>query len=186
MLKNGHLELNRGPQWFAVYTQSRQEKCLAKYFDQRAIECYLPLYRSARRWKDGSRVSLELPLFPGYIFVHIQRHERVRVLELPGVVRIVCGTGGELLSLPDTAVDALRGGLAEHAVQPHPFLGVGERARIRYGALAGMEGVVVRYKGSLRVVLTLELIMRSIAVEVSCEDLEPVESRYDLEYRVSA
>ena len=173
---DGLSEAPRRSNWFAVYTTSRHEKRVAQHLSQRQIEFYLPLYRSERKWSDGSRVTLELPLFPGYIFVHIERAERVRVLNVPGALAVVGGTGGEPAPLPDDAIDALRSGLQLRAAEPHPLLTVGQRARIRSGALAGMEGVVVRKKNSFRVVLTLEHIMRSIAVEVGEEDLEPLHS----------
>jgi transcription antitermination factor NusG len=162
------------PKWFAVYTTSRHEKRVAQHLTQRQIEYYLPLYRSERKWNDGSRVTLDLPLFPGYLFVHIKRTERVRVLDVPGALAVVGGTGREPVALPDEAIDALRTGLHLRRVEPHPLLNVGQRARIRSGALAGMEGVVVRWKNSFRVILTLEHIQRSIAVEVGGEDLEPL------------
>jgi transcription antitermination factor NusG len=94
------------------------------------------------------------------------------VLNVPGALAIVGGTGGEPAPLPDTAIAALQSGLAQEHVEPHSLLTVGQRARIRSGAFSGMEGVVVRKKGGFRVVLTLELIMQSIAVEVNESDLE--------------
>ena len=160
--------------WFAVYTISRHEKRVAQHLTQREIEYYLPLYRSQRKWNDGSRVTLELPLFPGYLFVRIRRTERVRVLDVPGALAVVGGTGREPVALPDESIEALRTGLHLRRAEPHPLLTVGQRARIRSGALAGMEGVVLRMKNSLRVVLTLQHIQRSIAVEVDGDDLEPV------------
>lgn len=160
------------PQWYAVYTQPRHEKSLARYMDMRQIECYLPLYRSRRRWKDGSRVTVDLPLFPSYIFARIHRQEKVRVLELPGAVSVITGTGGDPQPMPDTVIEGLRKGLSEGGVQPHPLLMVGERVRICRGALSGMEGIISRQKGDMRVVITLELIMRSLSVEVNGEDLE--------------
>ena len=162
--------------WFAVYTVSRHEKRVAQYLTQREIEYYLPLYRSARKWSDGSKVTLELPLFPGYLFVHIKRSERVRVLSVPGALAVVGGTGREPVPLPEGTIDALRTGLHLRAAEPCSLLTVGQRARIRSGALAGMEGVVVRKKNGFRVVLTLEHIMQSIAVEVAADDLEPFEA----------
>ena len=162
------------PRWFAVYTTSRHEKRVAQHLALREIEYYLPLYRSERKWSDGSRVTLELPLFPGYLFVRIRRNERVRVLDVPGALTVVGGTGGEPVALPDDAIEALRTGLYLRKAEPHPLLTVGQRARIRSGALAGMEGVVMRMKNSFRVILTLEHIQRSIAVDVSGDDLEPV------------
>ena len=172
---DGLLDSRIAPRWFAVYTTSRHEKRVAQHLAHRQIEHFLPLYRKEREWKDGSRGTLDLPLFPGYIFVHIPRTERVRVLEVPGALAVVGGTGREPAPLPDAAIEALRGGLLLRRAEPHPLLIVGQRARIRSGAFAGMEGVVVRKKNSFRVVVTLEQIMRSIAVEVDESDLEPVE-----------
>ena len=161
-----------GADWFAVYTTSRHEKRVAEHFSYREIEHFLPLYRSERKWKDGSRVTLDLPLFPSYIFVHIAMAERVRVLSVPGALAVVGGTGGEPAPLPDAAIAALRRGLESREAEPHPLLTVGRRARIRCGAFAGMEGVVVKKKNGFRVVLTLEQIMRSMAVEVDEGELE--------------
>lgn len=162
------------PRWFAVYTVSRHEKRVAQHLTHRQIEFYLPLYRSERKWSDGSRVTLDLPLFPGYLFVHIKRTERTQVLSVPGTLAVVGGTGREAAPLPDAAIEALRTGLHLRRAEPHPLLTVGQWARIRSGALAGMEGIVLRKKNSCRVVLTLEHIQRSIAVEVDGDDLEPV------------
>jgi transcription antitermination factor NusG len=168
-----------GPQpshWFALYTASRHEKRVAQHLSQREIEFYLPLYKSKRKWSDGSRVTLDLPLFPSYLFIHIQRSERGRVLGVPGALAVVGGTGGEPAWLPDATIDALRSGMETRQVRPHPLLTVGQRVRIRSGALTGFEGIVVRNKNSLRVVLTVEHIMQSYAMEVALEDLEPLGS----------
>jgi transcription antitermination factor NusG len=100
----------------------------------------------------------------------------VKVLEVPGVVAIVGGAAGQMARLPEAEVEALRSGLHLRQAEPHPLLTVGRRARIRTGALAGLEGIVVRKKNSLRVVLTMDLIMQSIVVEVDGEELEPVDS----------
>jgi transcription antitermination factor NusG len=159
------------PRWFAVYTTPRHEKRIAEHFGQREIESYLPLYRTHRRWKDGSNVTLELPLFQSYIFVRIGQNERVRVLEVPGVQRII-GSGNRPAPLPDFEIESLRADLHKCNFEPHPFLAVGDRARIKHGAMAGMEGFVVRTNNSLRIVLTLDLIMRSVAVEVESANLE--------------
>ena len=163
-------------EWFAVYTTCRHEKRVAQHLSHRQIEHHLPLYRSERKWRDGSRVALDLPLFPCYIFVHIHRTARAQVLQVPGALAVVGGTGGEPAPLPDAAIQALMSGLEQERVEPSPLLTAGQRARIRSGAFAGMEGVVQRKKGGLRVVLTLQLIMQSIAVEVDETDLELVEA----------
>lgn len=152
----------------------RHEKRVEQHLRLREVESFLPLYRSPRKWRNGLKVVLELPLFPGYIFVRIRRSERVKVLEVPGVLAIVGGTAGEMAHLPIAEIEALRSGLHLRQAEPHPLLTVGQRARIRSGAFAGLEGVVVRKKNSLRVVLTLDLIMQSIAVEVDGDELEAV------------
>jgi transcription antitermination factor NusG len=172
----GPREMQQTPNWFAIYTTARHEKSVGHYLSVKEIEHYVPLYRAQRRWSDGSVVTLELPLFPGYLFVHIDRSERVRVLQVPGVLSFVSGTGGQPASLPEAEIDALRAGLPFRQAAPHPLLTVGQRARIRSGALAGMQGVVVRRKNSLRVVLTMELLRQSVAVEVDEAELETVDS----------
>lgn len=161
--------------WFAAFTSPRHEKRVEQHLRQRDVETFLPIYHAPRKWRNGLNVVLDLPLFPGYIFVRIRRSERVRVLEVPGVLAIVGGTAGEMARLPEAEVEALRCGLHSRLAEPHPLLTVGRRARIRSGALAGLEGIVIRKKNSLRVVLTMDLIMQSIAVEVDGEELEPVD-----------
>jgi len=170
------VDLQFAPHWFAVYTTSRHEKRVDQHLSVREIEHYLPLYQTQRKWSDGSRVTLNLPLFPGYIFVRIKRAQRVRVLEVPGVLAIVGGTGRAPAPLPEADIEALRFGLHLRRAVPHPLLKVGQRARIRSGALAGMEGIVVRKKNRFRVVLTMDAIMQSIAVEVDENELEPMNS----------
>lgn len=160
--------------WFALYTTARHEKRVAHHLGQREIEHFLPLYRAQRKWSDGSRVTLELPLFPGYLFVRVERAARVRVLEVPGVLTLVAGTGGCPAALPDALIQTLRSGLATAAVEPHPLLAAGQRVRICAGAFAGLEGVVLRGKNRCRVVLTLEHIMRSFSVELAVSDLEVI------------
>lgn len=157
-----------------MYTTARHEKRVAQHLDQREIEHFLPLYRAQRKWSDGSRVTLDLPLFPGYLFVRVQRTERVRVLEVPGALTMVAGTGGQPAALPDSIIQTLRSGLALATVEPHPLLVAGQRVGIRAGAFAGLEGVVLRSKNRCRVVLTIEHIMRSFSVELAVSDLEAI------------
>jgi transcription antitermination factor NusG len=161
------------PRWFAVYTTPRHEKHLSDMLTERQIETFLPLYRATRQWKKSRPVVLELPLFPAYVFVRIARHARGAVLGTPGVLSIV-GSAREPWPLPDFEIDALRSGLLERKIEPHPFLIVGERVRIKAGMMAGVEGVLVRKKNEFRVVLTLDAIMQSVAVEVDADDVEPV------------
>ncbi len=160
-------------QWFAAYTSSRHEKRVALHFAEREIEAFLPLYATRHRWKNRCEVTVELPLFPNYVFVRTAARERVRILEVPGVLALV-GTGKIPAPLPDFEIEMLRSGVGLRRIEPHPYLVIGERVRITAGPMTGMEGVLVRKKNNFRVVLALDAIMRSVAVEVDAEDLEPV------------
>jgi transcription antitermination factor NusG len=158
--------------WYAAYTCASHEKRVAAELEAREVEHFLPLYSSTRRWKDR-RVQLEFPLFPGYVFVRLALRERLRVAQIPSVVRLV-GFGGLPTALPDTEMEILRTGLsARLRAEPHPFLTVGRRVRITGGPFAGLEGVLKRKKSSLRVVVTLELIQRSVAVDMDAADVRP-------------
>lgn len=158
--------------WFALYTTARHEKSVAHSLCQREIEHFLPLYRAHRKWSDGSRVTVNLPLFPGYLFVRVQRADRVRVLEVPGALTMVAGTGGLPAALPDATIQKLRLGLASGKIEPHPLLLAGQRVRIRAGLFAGLEGVVLWNKNSCRVVLTLEHILCSFTAELAAAEVE--------------
>jgi transcription antitermination factor NusG len=160
-------------QWFAAYTLSCQEKRVAKHLSTRRIEFFLPVHRKINLWKNGLRMVIERPLFPGYVFVKMHCKERVRVLELPGVHSIV-GAGRQPIALPFGEIEALRSGMDLLNVEPHPFLKSGEIVHICRGPLEGMTGIVARQKNSTRVILTLNLIMKSISVEVDGQDLEVV------------
>jgi transcription antitermination factor NusG len=117
-------------------------------------------------------MRLQLPLFPGYLFVRMAVVDRLRVLQVPGVVRLV-GFNGQLSALPDAEIEGLKNGLAGGVrAEPHPFLTAGRRVRIKAGALEGREGILLRRKGSLRVVLSIELIQRSIVVDVEVADVQ--------------
>jgi len=162
-----------GARWYAAYTAPCREKRVLEHLAMRQIESFLPLYRLPRTWKNGCRVELERPLFPGYVFVRIGGTERVRVLEVPSVLSIV-SRGRVPEPLQDDAIETLRASLHLRKVEPHPYLVVGERVSIFAGPFAGLSGIVLRQKGSLRVVITLQLIVQSVAVEVNIEDLEMV------------
>ena len=158
--------------WYAAYTCAKHEKRVASALGARDVEHFLPLFSSVRRWKDR-RVQLDLPLFPGYIFVRLPFSERLRVVEIPSVVRLV-GFGGMPIALPDIEIEIMRSGLSQGLrAEPHPFLIVGRRVRITGGPFAGLEGILKKKKSSLRVVVSLELIQRSVAVDVDADDVRP-------------
>ena len=156
--------------WYALYTAPRHEKRLAQQMQQRSITCFLPLYRSVRRWKDR-RKALDLVLFPGYVFVRIAPQSRLQVLQLPGAVRIVT-FNGQPAPLPEHEIEGLRSRLSSRGkIEPHPYLRAGRRVRVQRGPMVGLEGVVLRRKDCCRVVFSIDLIKRSVAVEVDEADL---------------
>ncbi len=158
--------------WYAAHTNPRHEKTVQQLMEGYHIECFLPLYRSVRRWKDR-RKELELPLFPGYIFVHIPLKDRLEALRIPGVVQFV-SFQGKPARLPDSEIEGLRNGLARTSgFEPHPYLTVGRKVRVRSGPFFGMEGILIRRKEKFRVVLSIHLIQRSVAVEVDEGDVAP-------------
>lgn len=131
----------------------------------------MPLYRSLRRWKDR-RKELALVLFPGYVFVRMELQNRLRVLQLPGAVRLVA-FNGQPATLPEEEIENLRNYLSRSgSIEPHPYLSVGRRVRVRSGPLKGLEGIILRTKDRCRIVVSIHLIMRSVAVEVDDGDLE--------------
>jgi len=158
------------PHWYAAYTRANHEKTTAAQLVQHGIDHFLPTYESVRRWKDR-RVRLDTPLFPGYVFVFLALRDRIHVLQVPGVVRLVSFNGSPA-PLPTEQIANLRTWLNELRVEPHPFLTAGRRVRIRSGSLQGAVGILLRRKNACRVVLSVELIQRSVAVEVDLVDLE--------------
>jgi transcription antitermination factor NusG len=172
-LTTGHWSGTRVPHWYAIYTSPRHEKRVREHLSYRAVECFLPLYRAVHRWKNGCKPVVELPLFPGYLFVKIGQPERVRVLEVPGVLSFV-GTRLEPARLSDFEIETLRSGLHLQKVEPYSKLAVGQSVRIMAGPLSGLVGVLLRHNNSFRVVLTLDLIKQSVAVELDGNDVEPI------------
>ncbi|HEV3040010.1 MAG TPA: UpxY family transcription antiterminator [Candidatus Angelobacter sp.] len=166
-------DLDAAKSWFAVFTMPRHEKRVEAHLCLREIENFLPLYQRQRQWKDGSKGVVQLPLFSNYVFVRIQHRGRILVLKVPGVISVV-GCGAQPLPVPDLYIQWLREGLLERKIEPHPYLVAGTRVRIRSGIMSGMEGVLLRRKNNVRVVLTVEAIMRSMTVEVEIDDVEPV------------
>ena len=159
--------------WYALYTCARHEKRVAEQIERKDVPCFLPLYRSVRRWKDR-RKQLDLALFPGYVFVRISLLNKLKVLKVPGVVRFV-SFDGQPAALPDEEIEALRNRLVGNArIEPHPYLRSGRKVRVHSGPLQGLEGVIVRRKDRCRLIFSIELIQRSLAIEVDEADIEVV------------
>ena len=159
--------------WYAVQTRPRHEKCVAEQLRLRSLPTFLPVYRCVHRWKNGVQAELELPLFPCYLFTCVSARTRLPVLQLPGVVGLA-GPSAHPTTIPEPEINALRAATEQLKAEPHPFLNIGDRVRIVAGPLFGMEGILARRKQALRVVLSIEIIMRSITVEVSAFDIEHI------------
>ena len=152
--------------WFAVFTSSHHEKKVSHRFLEQHLENFLPLYSEIHHWTNRRKVTVQLPLFPNYVFVRIDRRQRGQVLQVPGVLAIV-GRGYEPTPLPDFEIESLRSGLHLRKFEPHPSL------RKVHEDGGGLQGFLVRKKNNLRVVLTVPLIDKSVAVEVDAGDIEP-------------
>jgi len=162
------------PRWYAVYTRSRHEKCVGRLLASKSVEIFLPMYESVHRWNDRNAMVSQ-PIFPGYVFVRISLGDRMRVLSVPGVVNFV-GLHGRPSAIPEEELAALRVCWERQLrMEPHPYLAAGRRVRIKHGLLAETEGILVRKKGRFRLVLSVNLITRSVAVEVDAHDVVPAD-----------
>ena len=160
------------PRWYVLFVRSNQEKRVAQRLHQGGIEHFLPCYRSLRQWKDR-RVTIEAPLFPGYLFVKLPLLQRMRALTVPNVVSLV-GTRNVPSAISEEEMKWVRRGAEEGKAMPHPFLKVGERVAIVTGVMAGMEGILLRRQNSDWVVVSLTAIARSFAVEVDASWIKPL------------
>jgi transcription antitermination factor NusG len=158
--------------WYAVYVRARHEKQIARQLQERSMTCFLPVYRSVRKWKDRNK-EINLVLFPGYVFVQLDLRQRLSVLQLPGVVQFV-SFSGKPAELKEDELEILRRGLKDGVrAQPHPYLKAGRAVHVKRGPMAGAEGILIRRKDRFRLVLSIDAIMRSVAVEVDEADVEP-------------
>ena len=160
-------------QWYAVQTRARHEKLVAFRFQERNITSFLPLVTEVHRWSDRKKI-VELPLFSCYIFARIvpTNVDRLRVLKVDGVLSLV-GTRGEGTPIPEEQIQSVRI-LVEQKMQysSHPFLKIGQRVRIRSGALDGMEGILVSRNGDRSLVVSIDAIQRSLSVRLEGYELE--------------
>lgn len=164
------------PQWFAAYTCAHHERRVSEHLSTRGIEYFLPTYRAIHRWKDR-KVELELPLFPGYVFVHLATHEHFHVLSVPGVARIV-GTAQKATPLPDCEIESLKNARSSGIhTEPYRYLEIGRKVRIKAGPFEGLQGILLRRKGRFRVVFSLQLIRSSFVLDVDGSELELIKDQ---------
>ena len=166
-----------GRRWYAVYTRGRHEKKVAAQLAEKGIDHYLPLWHRRRRWSDRT-VTVAFPLFPGYLFVHLNLMDAetyLRVLKTRGVVRFVRFNGHGPEPVPDEEVESVRR-VCESGLpyDPYPYLSEGRWVEVRRGILKGIRGYIVRRDDNTRLVLTVELIRQALSVVVPIEDVEPL------------
>jgi transcription antitermination factor NusG len=171
MFEHGCPSSWQDPKWYVLFVCSNQEKKVTQHLKSRDVEHYLPCYSSVRQWKDR-RVKLQIPLFPGYIFVHLPLIERNKVLTIPHVVSLV-GPKGQPSQVSEEEIHWIILGVQCGTAGPHPYLTVGERVVVTEGALSGMEGVLLRRHNNTRIVVALESIARAFTVEIDAACVRP-------------
>jgi transcription antitermination factor NusG len=170
---NPETEQVRQEHWYALHTRHQHEKTIAAYLSTCGFETFLPLHDSVHQWKDRAK-RISLPLFPSYVFLHSSLSRRGAILSTPGVYAIV-GIANRPAAIPEAEIAAIRAAVnSSLIVEPHPFLRCGDRVRIRTGALAGIEGFLLRHKNIYRLVISATLLGKSIAVEVDTQRVERV------------
>ncbi len=176
---NGTLAPSSEAGWWAVYTRHQHEKVIAHMLEAKGLEVFLPLYETVHRWKDR-RKSLTLPLFPGYLFIRERSEGRLLAITTPGIHMILM-QGGRLAVISAAEIEGIQRALADPTrVEPYPFLKCGERVRVIRGPLLGVQGILVRKKNLCRLILSVELLSQSAAVEVQTSDVEPAASSREL------
>lgn len=152
-------------QWYALQVWSRKETSVSVQLEGLGFECFLPTYKSQRKWSDRVK-EVEQPLFPGYLFCRFDFQNRRPLVMAPGVLQIV-GNGKMPIPVEQEEIGRIQLAVASDSLrQPWPYIEVGERVRVNYGSLHGLEGILINFKGSNRVVVSISLLQRSVAVEV--------------------
>ncbi len=169
--KVGMAERDLNHQWYAVCTRHQHEKNAARILEYKEFEVFLPLYKARHRWKDRIK-EVSVPLFPGYLFVREGLKRWLAILTTPGVSSIV-SCGDQPAAIPFSEIEGIKRVVESTLrVEPHPFLRSGDWVRIKYGPIAGVEGILLRQKNIARLVLSVEMLGKSAAVEVDATDVE--------------
>jgi len=162
-------------QWFALRVKSRCEKMVSSMARNKGFEEFLPLYESRQRWSDRSK-SVEFPLFPGYVFCRLNAQHRLPLLTIPGVLHFV-GIGRTPVPIDDEEIIAIQSAVKSGlSAEPWPFLEAGQRVRLEDGPLAGLEGFLVEVRKQYRVVVSVALLQRSVAVEIDRQWVTPLDT----------
>jgi transcription antitermination factor NusG len=158
--------------WFALHVRMRHEAGVAAHLEGMGYEDFLPLYKTRTRWSDRVK-EIEAPLFPGYLFCRFDPQNRLPILKTPGVIQVV-GYSRQPIPVEETEIEAIQALVASGIPsQPWPYLEVGEKVRIESGPLRGREGVLVEFKGTHRLILSVALLQRSVAVEIESALVKP-------------
>ena len=156
---------NPASNWYALYTRHQHEKAVTQILTTKGFEILLPMYKSVRRWKDRTKI-LSLPLFSCYLFLKGGLERRWDILNTPGIYDLL-SSGGRPIVIPTSEINAIQQVVnSGFRLEPHPFLKIGERVRIKRGPLAGLQGLLVRQRNIYRLVLSVEMLGRAAAVEV--------------------
>jgi transcription antitermination factor NusG len=171
----GQIKANEQSNWFALQVRSRWESATAGLLQGKGMETLLPTYTTKRRWSDRYKV-VEAPLFPGYVFCRFDVHDRLPVLITPGVISVV-GRAKTPIAVDESEIRAIQTAIRSGVhLEPWPYLEIGDRVRIKDDVLDGMEGILASFKGSHRVVISVTLLRRSVALEIDRARVLPITS----------
>lgn len=158
--------------WWALYTRHQHERTVADMLIAKGFEVFLPLYESTRRWRDRKK-TISLPLFPCYLFIRGQRDRKLQVVSTPGI-HMILHRGDRVATIPEQEIEAIQRAVEScYSTEPHPFLKCGMRVRVWRGALEGVQGILIRKKNLFRLILSVDMLAQSVAVEVNAADIEP-------------
>lgn len=162
-----------GFRWYALHVHSRKEAFVASQLEGVGLECFLPLYKSVRKWSDRVK-EVQQPLFPSYLFCRFDYQDRRNVVMTNGVLQVI-GNGRTAIPVDDSEISAIQMAVASGVShQPWPYIQVGEKVRVAHGNLSGLEGILINFKGNHRVVLSVKLLQRSVAFEIDLAWVVPV------------
>ncbi len=163
-------------QWYAAYTRAQHERAVAEQAAAKGLEALVPVAKVRRDWKQRV-VHLPMPLFPGYVFVHMQLDQRLQLLSIPSVVRLV-SFNGTPATISVSEIEAIRTCMANASgMRTDQYLQAGCRVRIREGIMAGIEGIVVEQSSVRRLVISIRMLQLAFSIDVEAENLEPIDDK---------